>query len=355
MLIIRTAFLLCVAWLGLTGAAVCAQEARPALPFAGTDAVTLLNDGGVEERLGGAIEQIVGERLTFRRNGRGNILVLRLADVVEISFHRSLAWDEGLQQYREGRYQQALQKFDTALVKERRDWAWCELQAAAVRADIQLGRRQAAVDRIELILEKDPRSRHVSLLPLVWDARLPTAERISAEPDGLRGATMVKRLVAASALLHDPDYRGAATSVLERIREAEGLSRLGELATTQLWRLHLLNKPDERNPVLGIWADRVREMSDEARAGPQYVVARGYRQHHDYDRAAMGFLWMPLMSPLDRSLSAMSLVEAVECLKLAGRLSEAAVMANELQQRFPNTSAAEQLQQAGAGSAPERP
>ena len=108
----------------------------------------------------------------------------------------------------------------------------------------------------------------------------------------------------------------------------------------QLWRLHLLDHPGESNPVLRVWADRVRELPVEARTGPQYIVARGYQNHHDYDRAALGFLWCPLMAPADKPLAAMSLVEAIRCLKLAGRFTEARQMTHELKTKFGDTSAA---------------
>ena len=194
--------------------------------------------------------------------------------------------DEGLKLQHEGDFETALTRFDAELNTERRDWAWRELQAAAAGVCVRLGRRTQAVDRIEQILEQDQRSRHISLLPLVWDARMPAAERIRADPADLTSPTSVRRLVAASALLHEVGHRAAASSVLHRILQTEGLSRLGELARTQLWRLHLLEKSDDRNPVLQVWADRVREMPVDARAGPQYIVAREFQQRHDYDRAA---------------------------------------------------------------------
>lgn len=317
------------------------QETSSVLPFSGTDVVYLLDESGLAQKIGGAIQTISGERVTIRRSGSGDIRVLRLSEIEELSFQRSAGWEQGLEQFRDGSYRDALASFDGALVTERRDWAWCELQSTAVRTLIRLRQYKQAVDRIELILEKDPSSRHVSLLPLTWDERLSPEEKVPATPEELRAESVVRRLVAASALLHLPRYRVAAKSTLDRIRQTEGLSRKGEMARCQLWRLHLLEHPQEQNPVLSVWADRVREMPVEARFGPQYVVARGLRRNHDYDGAALAFLWMPLMSADDAPLAALSLAEAIQCLKLAGRIGEAEQMERELKTRFAGTTAAD--------------
>lgn len=332
----RPAVLLSVAVFGSLAAA----QTRPALPFAGTDVVTTLNEGGSESRWGGTIEQISGDRLTLRGNGRGDIRMIRITDISQISFSRGVDWDEGSQRLRDRDFRQALVSFDQALRKERREWAWRELQATAAKTAVHLGDRWQAVERIETILVQDERSRHVSLLPLVWDERLPPEERITAEPDDLTALVPARRLVAASALLHQPEHQPAARSVLQQIRRTEGLSRMGDLAQAQLWRLSLLGSPDEPDPPLRIWADRVRDMPVEARPGPQYVVSRAFLQKHDYDAAALGFLWMPLMAPTDEALAAQSLAEAIHCLKLAGRPQEAVALRHELQSRFPDSSAA---------------
>lgn len=306
------------------------------LPFAGTDVVAVTDEDGLTEHIGGTIQAIFGDRLTIRRSGNGSILVLRLGDVTELSFQKGELWQRAVKQKQMGQTREALQLFDEALKVEQREWAWCELQAEAATTALQQGDRRQAVERIATIMAKDSQSRHTALLPLVWDVRLPENRRLQANPDDLGASSVVKRLAAASALLHHKEYRGAATAVLERIKKDEGISRTGELATAQLWRLHVLERPHERNPVLQVWADQVRDMPADVRAGPQYVVAQLWRLHHDYDQAALAFLWLPLMDPLDSALAAQSLQQAIECLKLAGRTSEATQLQRELHIRFPN-------------------
>ncbi len=337
-------FVLCCSLFVVVRHRATAQDSRPVLPFAGTDAVSILNENGTTDRLTGTIENIAGDTLRIRRSGRGNLQVLHMSDVAELSFHKSAAWDSGLRLWQTGELKKAFAALSQALRQEDRDWAWCELQATIAKLLVRMGNRDAAVDRIERILQKDDQSRHVCLLPLVWDESFPADERVTAAPEDLGNPLPARRLVAASALLHDTAHRPAATAVLQRIRQQQGLNRLGELAAAQLWRLPMLDKPDDRNALAQVWSDQVREMPVECRNGPQYVVAKILRQQHRYDKAALGFLWTSLMSPLDDALAAKSLVAAIDCLEQAGRPNEARVMSAELNVRFPKASATREFQ-----------
>ncbi|MCP4853654.1 MAG: hypothetical protein GY903_04080 [Fuerstiella sp.] len=318
-----------------------AQDSQSALPFAGTDVITVL-DGSTEttRHVSGRIEDITGEALTLRRGGRGTLEVFRVTDIVELRFSRSADFEEGLNRLQQGQTRRALEYLDRALKSESRPWAWNELQAIAAKAAVRAGERVEAVNRIDLIFAEDRRTRHVSSLPLVWDARLPPQERLPENPAGLDSDSLVQQLAAASAVLHNVAHRGRASAVLERLRRRSGLRRISELAETQLWRLHLLEQPDTPSPVLNVWSDRVQHLPVAARSGPQYVVGRCLLQKYDHDRASLAFLWMPLMTPDDHALAARSLAEGIQCLKVSGRQGEAARLTTELERRFHGTSAA---------------
>ncbi len=317
------------------------QDNPSALPFSGTDMITVLDDSTETTRqVPGRIEDITGETLTLRRGGRGTIEFFRVTDIVELTFSRSGDFEEGLHRLQQGQTRRALEYLDRALKSETRPWAWNELQAIAANAAVRVGERSQAVDRIDLISAQDRRTRHVSSLPLVWDSRLPPQERLPENPAGLDSDSLVQQLAAASAVLHNTAHRGRAKATLERLRRRSGLKRISELAETQLWRLHLLEQPDTPSPVLNVWSDRVRHLPVAARYGPQYVVGRCLLQKHDHDRASLAFLWTPLMTPHDRALAARSLAEGIRCLKLTGRQGEAAQLTAELKRRFHGTSAA---------------
>jgi len=320
-----------------------AQDNPTALPFAGTDMISVLdNSTETARQVLGRIEDITGEALTLRRGGRGTIEVFRVTDIVELTFSRSADFEEGLNRLQQGQTSRALEYFDRALKSESRPWAWNELQATAAKAAVRAGKRSQAVDRIDRVFEKDRRTRHVSLLPLVWDSRLPPQERLPENPAGLDSASLVQQLAAASAVLHISEYRARASAVLERLRRRSGLKRISDLAETQLWRLHLLEHPHTLAPLLNVWSDRVRHLPVAARYGPQYVVGRCLLQKHDHDQASLAFLWTPLMTPDDQALAARSLAEAIRCLKITGRQFAAAQLNAELKRRFQGTSAAQE-------------
>jgi len=181
------------------------------------------------------------------------------------------------------------------------------------------------------------------LLPLVWDARLPPEERVSAAPADLADQSQVRQLVAASALLDDERHQQAAMSALHRLKKATTVP-LSEIAAVQLWRLNVLSHEKNFASVLEDRQRRVDAMSADARGAPQYVLARCFQQMHDTDRASIGFLWMPLMRPIDDALAAMSMSEAIRCLNASGRIEAAESLTAELQRRFPDASATKLIQ-----------
>ena len=318
-----------------------AQDSETVLPFAGTDMITVLDDTGEHTRqISGRIEDISGEALTLRRGGRGTVEFFRVTDIAELTFSRSSDFETGLQYLQDGRTRRAMEYFDRALKSESRPWAWNELQATAAKSAVQAGERSQAVDRIDQIFSKDRRTRHVSSLPLVWDARLPPQERLPEDPAGLDSDSLVRQLSAASAVLHDLAHRERARSILQRLWRNSGLKRISELAETQIWRLHLLEHPNTPTPVLNVWNDRVRYIPVAARYGPQFTIGRCLLQAQDHDRASLAFLWGPLMSPTDQALAAQSLNEGIRCLKMSGRQNAAVQLSVELKRRFPDTSAA---------------
>ena len=213
--------------------------AQSSLPFAGTDIVTIVSDEGKDLQVGGRIEDIQGETITLRRSGNSSIELYRVSTVTSLVFSKPVDWDTGLTHLESKQYRRALEHFDKALLKESRPWAWNELQASAARLCLQIGRREEAVVRIEEIFAKDKRTRHVSLLPLVWDSQLPDDERLHAAEDGLSDESMIRQLIACSALLHQPDKQSQVEATLNRIRRTSSLTRINELAEAQLWRLCL--------------------------------------------------------------------------------------------------------------------
>ncbi len=321
--------------------AIWAQDT--ALPFIGNDTVTVQQDGERPIRYQGRIEDISGESLILRRSHITKTQVFRVSQITELTFVRSTDFEAGLQQRQAGNFAVALSHFDAALKHEYRPWAQNELHAAAAKTCILMGDRNAAVERIETILESDARSRHASLLPLVWDHRLRADECVSATANDLQQGSAARQLVAASRLLGDEEQAAAAAVTLRRLSDSAA-PRIAELATAQLWRVTLQTDAAGLTHQLPIWQRHLRRMPLEARGGPQYVIALGLQRLHDYDQASVAFLWLPFMSPTDEALAALSLLQAGRCLTESGRVSEAAATQLELSKRFPKSSAFATLQ-----------
>lgn len=315
------------------------------LPFTASDSVRLIDSRTLrEETLTGRIEDIVGESVVLRKSGRGSTQIVRLKNVVELDFPRDPAYSRGLRQLNAGQYESAVESLQSASAIETRPWVWREINAALAQAAIGAGDRSLAIERIERIHEQDESTRHVALLPLVWDETLPDAERTTMAIEALQEGSLIQQLTAASVYLLSSEQQSEAIAALQRVR-GSGQRQLAMLAETQLWRLKLSEPSKLTSTEVRIWMNRLRDFSHIQRSGPQSLVGRALQQQLSFDQAALQFLWTPLMSPIDPPLAAQAMRRAAECLDHSGRSSEANRVRLELSTRFPETSAARGLPQ----------
>ena len=320
---------LTIVLLSLSAAAV-SSHGQPArdellLPFSGGDRATVVEPRtGRLRTLSGGVDDLKGDRLAFRSNNDERLHVFRLSDVTQLEFLKSIEFERGLLQMHSGDHRAAQQSLKAALEHQQIPWVRREILAALAKNSVRLGQYRDAVAQVRLIFEDDSDTRHLPLLPLVWDERLPADQRLAAEASELESDSPVERLAAASALLDDARHRAAAVEVLEALKRHRS-TPLSTLAEAQLWRLKLENSPSQTADVKG-WRRRISMLPKELRPGPQYLLGRMLQQLHDYDAASRAFLWMPLMTPDDPALTALSLANAIECLERAGRSEEAALL-----------------------------
>ena len=328
-------FLVCIV---LTS--IAADDDDHLLPYVGIDRIHVL-DRRTNRRqfVSGAIEDIQRDFVLFRRGGSGRLEAIPLLDVEELQFQKTANHTRALTLFQKSEFAEALQSCDAALAEESRQWVRDEIQATAVRSCLSLNRHKDALQRVESICSHDADSRYCGLLPLVWDTRLPEAERWRATPTELESRSRPRRLTAASSLLHKNEYRSICVRVLSKLRDDRS-SPLGTLAETQLWRLSFLSGETLRALQIERWTTRAAELPPWLRSGAQYLVGRALRLQHEADRAAIEYLWTPLMRHDDPVLSAACLARAVECLQDSGRTASAALIRAELLQRFPDTSSA---------------
>ncbi len=304
------------------------------LPFVTSDAVLQRHPlTGETIRLTGVIEDLTADVVELRRSG-SRVERLRLQQVTQIQFIKSPDFDRGLVHLQRNELAPALAAFDQALPAEQRIWVQRELQAAAAEALLGMGRKNEVLQRVQKIVETDPATRHVGLLPLVWDSSLPQSERFPATPEGLNAGSRLLQLVTASVLLDSADYEVQAAEVLTKLR-VNSRPHLQELAEAQLWRLRLLHPEQLRKIDTKLWSDRVQEFGAAIRSGPEYVLGQAFMQQHDYDSAAIHLMWPATMPTVDQRLIEDSLKAAAIALQKSGRPAEAALARQTLADRFP--------------------
>ena len=314
-------FSVCVLLFALEVESICADETSR-LPLITDDRVVVLQQGGYRTKtISCVIEDITGQTIIVRRSG-STVNVIRLQDVVSVQFRKSEEFNAGLKKLRERDWKTALTAFQSAATTEKRNWARREINAYLAQAYRGLGEFEGSLATVEKIVQEDPDTRHIVELPLVWDERLPVENRIQLAVADLRSPSVVRRLTAASALLHESSHEAAAVTVLKDL-EKSATGVLLELVRAQLWRLRLLHPEQLREAEVASWGQQVRELDRRTRSGPEFVIGRALLATHDYDNAATSLLWMPLLEPLDPPTTKASLHDAIKALELSGRDSEA--------------------------------
>jgi len=299
-----------------------AQEPPLILPFTTTDQIVMR--AGTSQRtkvIPGVIENLAGHSVVLRRGGNA-VEVFRLRDIESIQFGKSASFDEGLRQMQNREWLLAIASLGIAETTEPREWVVREIQASLAEALRAAGRFDECTEDVEKIYEADPNTRHLNLLPLVWDERLPPEHRVSVKLEDLKSPSLLRQLVAASALLQDPAHETAAAVSLQTLKTGPRAA-LQQLAEAQLGRLRLLHPETIRASETVLWMQRVRDFDKRQRSGPEFVIGRALLAVHDYDNASTSLLWMPLVAPLDPPTTTACTTEAVTALKQSGRLTEA--------------------------------
>lgn len=306
-----------------------AQETPLVLPFTTTDQI-VVRDGDSQRTkiIPGVIEDLAGHSLILRRGGNA-VEVFKLRDIEAIQFGKAVSFDEGLRHMQSHDWSLAVSSLQIAETTEPREWVVREIQAALAQSLRATGKFDECIKVVERIFEQDPNTRHLNALPLVWDERLPPEYRINVQPADLKSPSLLRQLVAGSALLQDPAHETAAAVVLQTLKTGPRAG-IQQLAEAQLWRVRLLDSENIRPFEIGNWMQRVREFDKYQRSGPEFIIGRALLAVHDYDNASTSLLWMPLVAPLDPPTTAACTKEAIVALKQSGRIAEAAQLQRDL-------------------------
>ena len=184
-----------------------AQETPLVLPFTTTDRI-VMRDGNAQRTkvIPGVIEDLAGHSVVLRRGG-STVEVFKLREIESIQFGKSASFDEGLRHMQNHEWLPAIASLKIAETTEPREWVVREIQASLAEALRAAGKFEECMEVVERIYEDDPNTRHLNMLPLVWDERLPPEHRVSVRLEDLKSPSLLRQLVAASALLQDSGAR----------------------------------------------------------------------------------------------------------------------------------------------------
>lgn len=274
--------------------------------------------------------------LRLRLKTSGVIRRFETKDIIEIHTGQTEEQTNGQKFFRAGRYREAVVALEAAVRLETRDWVRRDALALLTRVHLRHGERTSAAHAFVRLTDSDPDSHYFSLIPLWWSDE-------PIEPAGqrqlrawLNSPNYSAKLIAASMLLCIPESREEAMGVLESIA-GSGRPQFVNLARAQQWRVRLTEEKPFSDAEVMIWRTRIAAMSSGERGGPRFLLGRAFSKRLENQRAALEYLWVPLVYPTDHWLAAEASLQAAVSLEKAGRLPEAESLYRETVQRFSGT------------------
>jgi signal peptidase II len=311
-----------------------AQEDDPNL---GSDRVTVQQAGRTSRiTVTGDIQDYTGRGLILKRRSGGGLMRYSRDEVIDVVTSHSRRHIEGRKLLAEGRIAEADAAFTQALDEEDRTWVRRDILASQVKCALWRGDDRLAAQRFLHIVDSDSDTLYFGLMPLVWQEQ-PSASVVAAAADArrwLQGPSDASRLIGASWLAHGGE-KSQALLVLRTLSSAPQ-PNIQRYAQMQLWRARL-DAGDVTAAELRRWVKLVEDLAPDLRAGPMFVIGRGYELQRDDLNAAAAFLWLPFEHPHLRDLASEAQARAAEALLRAGDRPAATQQAREVLARFPDS------------------
>lgn len=296
------------------------------------DRVTYTPDGASKPLTAlGVILDFTGEELTLRVGSGTQRVPSQRIEKIETQYLPEHL--QGQEHFRKGNTVEALTSLREALKRETRSWVDREILALIVQAELRQMDLAGAVRDFQLIVASDPTTRHWGIAPLIWSPVV-VSDALRGEMQTLiNSPRTVDQLLAASLLLLDP----ASGNIAER--KLNELSRntnplISGYSKAQLWRLEL-NSRQVSDVTLERWRDHISRLPNELRAGPQYLLSRGYEILGDLRGAATEALWIPFVYSENEIVSSRALLDSAGYLERSGLLVESQNLYRELLIRYP--------------------
>ena len=304
----------------------------------GEDRVSYRPEGATSVfTLVGEVLDYSGKELTIRPT-EGIPQSIPVEDVVEVQTHYDPDHLAAIESFRTGHVNEAIPLLKAALKREPRRWVEREILAWLTRCSLRKNDPITALTYFREIVKSDPMTQHWGLAPIEWMPRQTASHLAQAAKPLLVETRASVRFLGASLLLFHPELGTTAK------RELDSLARIpnrhiSKLARAQLWR-HSIAVNDVTINRLHVWQEEVNDLPIELRAGPQFLVARGYEQLGSLRLASAEYLKLTILYPENEPLVARATLEAAEALGKTGLTQEASVLYRELLTRFPQSDAA---------------
>jgi tetratricopeptide (TPR) repeat protein len=285
-------------------------------------------------RLTGEIIDFTSQRLVLRHAG-GREETIEASRVADVHATWTKSHQAGNVHFDAAQFQEAIQAYRQAYAEEQRGWVRHRILGRSIWCLQYLDQMEQALDMFLVLHRQDPAPQEFAAIPLLWLTRAPAAgvERRcrellddAASPAGI--------LIGASWLL--TSLRGRSQDALRGLLNAAD-PRIAFLAQAQLWRTQVASiKPDE----VTRWQEFVARMPPEIQAGPTYLLAQGLTRIGRTEESTLALMRLPILYPLHRDLVSHSLLEAGQQLGKMNDSEAAARLYREIDERFPNSSAA---------------
>jgi tetratricopeptide (TPR) repeat protein len=266
------------------------------------------------------------------------------SQVVSVKTPRMATHDRGLEHLKKSEYDQAEASLTQALTDEARRWVRREILADLVRCSFRQNRYADAGSQFRRLYLADRTTRHIRLIPLVWDETPIDAETRTTAAAWLEDKEAVMRLIGASLLLRDSRYGESAQDTLRALASEPG-QRVRLLASWQEWRLKQ-RSGEVSDLELARRETLVEELDKELRPGPWYLIAKAHLIRQEYDLASAAFLRLPLLHDTDHPMTPQAMFNAARALEQIGFRRQALQLDQEVIDRYAWSPAAKLSQQA---------
>jgi tetratricopeptide (TPR) repeat protein len=290
------------------------------------------------------VTDYTGEAIVLRTPASKEDRRFPAAQVISVKTPQMATHDRGLAHLKKGEYDQAEASLTQALTDEGRRWVRREILADLVRCSLRQNRYAAAGSQFQRLFLADRTTRHIRLIPLVWDDTPLDAETRITAAAWLDGKEAVMRLIGASLLLRDSRYGKPAQDMLRGLAQEPG-QRVRLLAGWQEWRLKQ-RSGEVSDLELARRETLVEELEKELRPGPWYLIAKAHLIRQEYDLASAAFLRLPLLHDSDHPVTPRAMFNAARALEQIGFRRQAQRLDQEVIDRYAWSPAAKLSQQA---------